>query len=109
VLKELGSERAWVVHAEDGLDELSTIGPTRVSELKDGEVRTFTIRPGDVGMAYARLTDLQAESPDDSANMLRLMVQGKPGPVRDISVLNAAAALVVAGKADELRDAVPVV
>src|SRR3954454_20493838 len=108
VLRELGSTHAWVVHADDGLDELSTIGPTRVSELKGGEVRTFSVRPDEVGVPYARLTDLQADTADDSANMIRLMVQGKPGPIRDISVLNAAAALVVAGKAAELREAVPV-
>src|SRR4051812_26559891 len=108
VLRELGSTHAWVVHADDGLDELSTIGPTRVSELKGGEVRTFTVRPDEVGVPYARLSDLQADTADDSANMIRLMVQGKPGPIRDISVLNAAAALVVAGRAAELREAVPV-
>src|SRR3954470_9301530 len=55
VLRELGSTHAWVVHADDGLDELSTIGPTRVSELKGGEVRTFSVRPDEVGIAYARL------------------------------------------------------
>jgi anthranilate phosphoribosyltransferase len=108
VLRELGSERAWVVHADDGLDELSTLGLTRVSELKDGEVNTFSVDPAEVGVPYARLSDLQADTPEDSANAIRLMVQGKPGPVRDVSVLNAAAALVVAGKADELREAVPI-
>lgn len=106
VLRELGSERAWVVHADDGLDELSTLGRTRVSELRDGEIRTFHVDPHEAGVAYARLSDLEAESPDDSANMIRLMVEGKPGAVRDISVLNAAAALVVAGRADELSQGV---
>src|SRR4051812_2104030 len=109
VLRELGSERAWVVHADDGLDELSTIGPTRISELRDGEVRTFSLDPQDVGLAYARLSDLQADTPLDSANAIRLMVQGKPGPVRDISVLNAAAALVVAGKSGGLKEAMVLV
>ncbi|QOV87371.1 anthranilate phosphoribosyltransferase [Humisphaera borealis] len=106
VLRELGSKHAWVVHAEDGLDELSTLGPTRVSELKDGEVRTFTVDPEDVGLPYARLSDLQAESPEESANIIRLMLQGKPGAAKDIAVLNAGAALLVAGKVSELRDGI---
>lgn len=106
VLRELGSTRAWVVHAHDGLDELSTLGPTRVSELKGGEVRTFTIDPASLGLGYARLSDLQADSPEESANAIRLMLQGKPGPVRDIALLNAAAALVVADHVGELRDGI---
>jgi len=106
VLRELGSERAWVVHADDGLDELSTLGPTRVSELKDGEVSSFTVDPQEVGLPYARLSDLQIDTADESANAIRLMVQGAPGPIRDISVLNAAAALVVAAKAQDLREAI---
>jgi anthranilate phosphoribosyltransferase len=107
VLRELGSDRAWVVHADDGLDELSTLGPTRVSELKDGEVSTFTVEPEALGLPYARLSDLQIDTADESANAIRLMVQGAEGPIRDISVLNAAAALVVAGKAEDLREALP--
>src|SRR3954454_6736435 len=106
VLRELGSERAWVVHADDGLDELSTIGRPRVSELRDGEIRTFHVAPEEAGVGYARLSDLQACSADDSANMIRLMLDGKPGAVRDISVLNAAAALLVAGRTDDLREGV---
>jgi len=106
VLRELGSERAWVVHADDGLDELSTIGRTRVSELRDGEIRTFHVDPEEAGVGYARLSDLQADTAVDSANMIRLLLQGKPGPVREIAVLNAAAALVVAGRVDELREGV---
>ena len=109
VLRELGSERAWVVHADDGLDELSTLGRTRVSELRDGEVHTFTIDPRDLGLPYARLSDLQISSADESANLIRLMLQGTPGAVRDIAVLNAAAALVVAGRSAELAEAVPLV
>jgi len=104
VLRELGSKHAWVVHAEDGLDELSTLGPTRVSELKDGEVRTFNIDPKEVGLPYARLSDLQAESPEDSANLIRLMLQGKPGPAKDIAVLNAGAALLIAGRVGSLQE-----
>lgn len=106
VLRELGSRRAWVVHADDGLDELSTLGPTRVSELDRGEVRTFSLDPQSVGIPYARLSDLQADSPDDSANLIRLMLQGKPGAVRDIAILNAGAALYVAEKVSTLQEGV---
>jgi anthranilate phosphoribosyltransferase len=106
VLRELGSRRAWVVHADDGLDEISTLGPTRVSELKDGQVRTFSLDPQSVGIGYARLSELQAASPEDSANLIRLMLQGKPGPVRDIAVLNAGAALYVGEKAGSLQEGV---
>jgi anthranilate phosphoribosyltransferase len=105
VLRELGSERAWVVHADDGLDELSTLGPTRVSELVDGEVRTWSLDPADLGLPYARLSDLQVHSANESAGRIRELLGGKAGPVRDIVALNAAAALVVAGKAADLAQA----
>ena len=102
VLRELGSRRAWVIHADDGLDELSTLGPTRVSELRDGEVRTWRFDPRDIGLPYARLSDLQVNSVDESAGALRSILRGDKSPVRDIALLNAAAALVVAGVANEL-------
>jgi anthranilate phosphoribosyltransferase len=97
VLRELGSERAWVVHADDGLDELSTLGPTRVSELRDGHVRTWKIDPKELGIAYARLSDLQVKTAQESADVISRMLAGERGPARDISLLNCAAALVVAG------------
>ena len=67
VLRETGSERAWVVHADDGLDELSTIGPTRISELSGGRVNTWTLDPKSLGLPYARLSELQIESIDAAA------------------------------------------
>src|SRR5437762_11711096 len=76
VLRELGSERAWVVHAEDGLDELSTLGPTRISELKDGEVHTWSLDPRTLGLPYARLSDLRVENVDDAARALRGVLEG---------------------------------
>jgi anthranilate phosphoribosyltransferase len=103
VLRELGSQRAWVVHAEDGLDELSTIGRTRVSELKDGEVRTWMLDPADLDLPYARLSDLRVDSVDQAADALRRVLAGEKGPRRDIALLNAAAALVVAGQQPDLR------
>lgn len=99
VLRELGSQRAWVVHAHDGLDELSTIGPTRIAELKDGHIQSWTLDPKDVGLPYARLSDLQVADAESSAAVIRQIAEGKNGPRRDIAVLNAAGALVVAGAA----------
>src|SRR3954469_4923254 len=102
VLRELGSERAWVVHAADGLDEISTLGPTRISELQFGHVKTWTLDPKTLGLQYARLSDLQVDSPDLAAEALRLIFAGEKGPRRDIALLNAAAALVVAGACRDL-------
>jgi anthranilate phosphoribosyltransferase len=102
VLRELGSERAWVVHAEDGLDELSTIGPTRVSELKHGHVTTWTLDPRSIGLSYARLSDLQVDTVEQAARELKQVLAGEQGPKRDIALLNAAAALVIAGSVHDL-------
>jgi len=104
VLQQLGSERAWVVHADDGLDELSTIGPTRVSELRDGRITTWTLDPSKLGLSYARLSDLQVSSVDEAADMMRLVLQGTIGPTRDIALLNAGAGLMIAGKARDLKE-----
>ncbi|MGF1634078.1 MAG: anthranilate phosphoribosyltransferase [Phycisphaerae bacterium] len=102
-LQALGSRRAWVVHAEDGLDELSTMGPTHVLELKDGKLDCWTLNPPALGIAEARLEDLQVDSPAASAEVIRDVLAGKPGPARDITLLNAAGGLVVAGKAASLE------
>jgi anthranilate phosphoribosyltransferase len=104
VLRELGSERAWVVHANDGLDELSTLGPTRISELKDGHVRTWMLDPKSLGISYARLSDIQVSTIDQAADALLRVLRGEKSPLRDISLLNAAAALVVADKATDLAE-----
>ena len=106
VLRELGSTRAWVVHAEDGLDELSTLGPTRISELRDGEVHTWHLDPKDVGIPYARLPDLRVNNVDEAAEALRRVLSGDEGPMREISLLNAAAALVVAEQEKDLTAAI---
>jgi anthranilate phosphoribosyltransferase len=104
VLRALGSTRAWVVNAHDGLDEISTLGPTRVSELRDGEVHTRTIDPArDVGIPYARLSDLQVGSAEESADAIRRIFAGEQGPHYDIAALNVAAALVVAERAADLN------
>ncbi|HLL87909.1 MAG TPA: anthranilate phosphoribosyltransferase, partial [Tepidisphaeraceae bacterium] len=108
VLRDLGSERAWVVYAEDGLDELSTLGPSRVGELKDGHVTNWTLDPKSLGLEYGRLGDLQVANVDEAAVAMRAVLAGEKGPRRDIAVLNAAAALVVAGRVKELREGLTV-
>jgi anthranilate phosphoribosyltransferase len=106
VLGALGAEHAWVVHGEGGLDECSLAGATRVSEWKDGVVRTTEIRPGDVGIAEAPLSELQGGDADTNAAIIRSVLDGARGPRTDVVVLNAGAALVVAGVASDLSEGV---
>lgn len=106
VLKNLGSEACWVVHGEDGLDELTTTGPSFVAQLKDGVVTTFTVTPADAGLPTAKPEDLKGGSPEVNAQAIRDLVTGKKGPYRDIVLFNAAASLVVAGKVDDLTSGV---
>ena len=103
VLRNLGSTRVWVVHGEDGLDEITTTTATRVAELRDGKVREFTVTPEDAGLKRAAPEDLKGGDPANNAAALRDMLYGKTGAYRDIVLLNAAAALVVADKAADLR------
>ena len=105
VMNNLGAERVWVCHG-DGLDEITTTGETRVAELKDGKVRTFTVKPEDAGLKRARRADLLGGSAEDNADAIRKLLAGEKGPFRDVVLLNAAAALVVAGKAGSLKDGV---
>jgi len=105
VLAALGSERAWVVHGSDGLDEITTTGPTFVAELNNGKIRTFTISPEDVGLKKAAPADLKGGDAAHNASALRAVLQGRKGPYRDVAIFNAAAALVVAGKAETIADA----
>jgi anthranilate phosphoribosyltransferase len=106
VLKNLGSVRAWVVHGSDGLDEITTSGPTAVAALENGVVTTFEITPEDVGLARVKPNALKGGDAEANAEALKAVLQGQRGPYRDIAVLNAAAALVVAGKAETLADGV---
>jgi anthranilate phosphoribosyltransferase len=108
VLKELGTARAFVVHGEDGLDELSITGPSRVAELTDGQIRSYTVQPEDFGLGRARLADLQGGSATDNAEIIRRILAGERGPKRDIVVLNAAAAIAAGGKADGIAAAIAV-
>jgi len=101
VLGKLGSERAWVVHG-DGLDELTTTGMSYVAELKEGKVETFEVTPEMAGLKRARLPDLKGGEPGENAAKLRAILAGESGPLRDVVILNAAAALIVAGHAKDL-------
>jgi anthranilate phosphoribosyltransferase len=103
VLGRLGAERAWVVHGQ-GLDELTTTGPTGVAEWRDGAVRRFTVTPQDAGLAVARIEDLRGGDAEENAAALRALLDGAKGAYRDIVLLNAAAALVVADRAADLAE-----
>lgn len=103
VLGALGAQRAWTVHGQ-GLDELTTTGPSEVAEWRDGSVRRFVVDPAELGLAPARLEDLRGGDAETNADALRRLLEGRPGPYRDIVRLNAAAALVVAEAADDLRE-----
>jgi anthranilate phosphoribosyltransferase len=106
VLGKLGARHAWVVHGRDGLDELSTTGPTLVAELQDGKVRTFEVTPEESGLARATLEDLKGGDAAANAAALKEVLAGARGAYRDIVLLNAGAALVVGGKAQTLREGV---
>jgi len=104
VLKKLGATHALVVHGDPGLDEFSTLGDTKVSELALGEVKTYDFSPAGYGIPKAKQGDLKGGSPEGNAKTIVQILQGEKGPKRDIVVLNAAAALIVAGIAENFED-----
>jgi len=106
VMRNLGSEHVWVVHGADGLDELTTTGPTHVAQLADGDITVFEITPEAAGLPRAVLADLKGGDAATNAKAIRDVLAGKPGAFRDVVLLNAAAALIVAGKAANLADGV---
>ncbi len=106
-LSMLGLHRALVVHGLDGLDEITITDTTRVAEVRDGSVRTYEVTPEEFGMKRAMLDDISGGDATANAAIIREVLGGKKSPRRDVVVLNAAAALVAAGKADHLREAVP--
>ncbi|MDI7924446.1 anthranilate phosphoribosyltransferase [Ferirhizobium litorale] len=103
VLRDLGSESLWVVHG-NGLDEITTTGVTQVAALEDGKIRTFELSPGDFGVEVASLADLKGGDGVANAAALKSVLVGQRNAYRDISLANAAAALVVAGKAETIAD-----
>jgi anthranilate phosphoribosyltransferase len=106
VLATLGSERAWVVHGADGLDEISNTGPTKVAELRDGTVRTFEVTPEDVGLPRVSIDALKGGDGAANAAALAAVLDGAAGAYRDIVLMNAGATLVVAGRAETLSEGV---
>jgi anthranilate phosphoribosyltransferase len=106
VLKNLGAEAIWVVHGSDGLDEITTAGPTSVAALENGQIRTFEVTPEDAGLARSQPGALKGGDGDANARTLLDVLKGKKSAYRDVSLINAGAALIVAGKAKTLKDGV---
>ena len=103
----LGLHRALVVHGLDGLDEITIAGPTRIAEVRDGTVRTYEVTPEEFGMKRGALDDISGGDAAVNAEHHSRILAGKKSPRRDVVLLNAAAALVAAGNADHLADALP--
>jgi anthranilate phosphoribosyltransferase len=106
VLQQLGSHHVMVVHGEDGLDEITIAGKTRIGELKNGEVSEYTIRPEDFGMKVSAIETIQVQDSDQSKALLQSVLDNQPGPALDIVLLNAGAAIYVSGVADTLKQGV---
>jgi anthranilate phosphoribosyltransferase len=108
VLKNLGSYSVWVVHGSDGLDEITLTGPTSVAALENGNIRTFEVTPEDAGLTRSGPGSLKGGDADANAVALRSVLEGIPSAYRDVALLNAAAALIVAGKAKDLKEGVAI-
>lgn len=105
-LQLLGAKRAFVVHGHDGLDEISVCAPTRISELKDGLIRTYDISPEQFFIERAKPADLLGGNPEENAQITRNILNGEKGPKRNVVLINAAAALVAAGQAEDLKQGI---
>ncbi len=103
-LRNLGSDSAWVVHGSDGMDEITTTGPSTVAELKDGRIRVFEVTPEEAGLPRASIADLKGGDPKENAAAIHRLFDGEACAYRDIVLLNAAAALIVSGKAASLKE-----
>jgi anthranilate phosphoribosyltransferase len=106
VLQQLGGHHVMVVHGEDGLDEITIAGKTRIGELKNGEVSEYTIRPEDFGMKVSAIETIQVQDSEQSKALLQSVLDNQPGPALDIVLLNAGAAIYVSGVADTLKQGV---
>jgi anthranilate phosphoribosyltransferase len=106
VLKNLGAESVWVVHGSDGLDEITLTGPTFVAALENGTIRTFDVTPEEAGLTRVAGEALKGGDANFNAVALQSVLDGMPSPYRDVALLNAAAALIVAGRAKSLREGV---
>jgi len=106
VLNNLGSARAMVVHGLEGLDEISLCGPTKVAELRGGEVKEYMVEPEQFGFTSCRLEELHGGNPDESAAIVRGVLESKKGPARDVVLLNSGAALYISGTAGTIQDGI---
>ena len=106
VLNKLGTKEAFVVCGEGTFDEISICGPTRISHLKNGEVKTFKVTPEEYGFKRAALEDIVGGDAEENANIVRNILNGEKGPKRDMVLLNAAAAFVAAGSAKDFKDCI---
>jgi anthranilate phosphoribosyltransferase len=106
VLKNLGSEGAMVVHGLEGLDEISLCGPTKIAELRDGEVKAYTIEPEQFDLKPCRLAELHGGNAEQSALIVRGVLDGKEGPARDVVLINSGAAFYVSGRAGTIKDGI---
>lgn len=108
VLRNLGAESVWVVHGSDGLDEITLTGPTFVAALENGEIRTFEVTPEEAGLPRCGNEGLKGGDAAANAVALQSVLDGMPSPYRDVALLNAAAALIVSGRAKTLKEAVAI-
>jgi anthranilate phosphoribosyltransferase len=108
VLNNLGSEHAFIVRGEDGLDEITLADETRVTELKDGSIRTYHIKPEDFGFKRCSPEDLLGGGPDENAGIIMGVLEGKKGPARDIVLLNAAAAITAGALASKIEEGIAI-
>jgi anthranilate phosphoribosyltransferase len=108
VLKNLGADSVWVVHGSDGLDEITLTGPSFVAALENGEIRSFEVTPEEAGLGRVGGEALKGGDADANAVSLQSVLDGKPSAYRDVALLNAAAALIVAGRAKSLKDGVAI-
>ncbi len=106
VLQQLGSEHVLVVHGADGMDEISFAGDTYIAELKDGKVSEYVLNPQQFGMNLHRAESIRVQNAEESKTMILAVLDGEPGPTRDIVLLNAGAAIYVAGQASSLLDGI---
>jgi anthranilate phosphoribosyltransferase len=106
VLRELGSERAWVVHGRDGLDELTVFDATHVAEVQDGSIREFEVDPKSLGLGHGTRADIAGGDASRNADTIRAVLNGRPGAAREIVVLNTAAALIIGGASSSLEDGI---
>ena len=104
VFGKLGAEKAWVIHGSDGIDELTTTGPSYVSAYEDGKVTNFEVSPADAGIPFSKTEDIKGGDAEENAKAMTAMLSGEKGAFRDIVIYTAAAALIVADKADNLKE-----